>query len=123
MNFSGQIVCVVAPHSHIDSAVVRSVEEVRESLKSQGAAVLSPADLPYALDAVGRLDVLLAMVRASQVLVLLPGWGGCNMGRAAWAVASGLNAKTIYADRDKSGAIFFPDLSGSVGSPAKSQRS
>jgi hypothetical protein len=107
-SFSGLIVCVVAPHAHADSRAVRYAEEVKAVLVSKKAAVLSPADLPYAVDVAARADISLAMVRASQALVLLPDWGGCKLARAIWAFAGSIGLPIVFADRDKSGGIIFP---------------
>lgn len=107
-SFSGLIVCVVAPHAHADSGAVKQAEEVKSALVSKKAAVLSPADLPYAVDVAARVDISLAMVRASQALVLLPNWGGCELARAAWAFAKASGLSIVFADRDKAGGIIFP---------------
>jgi hypothetical protein len=107
-SFSGLIVCVVAAHTHADSNEVKRVEEVKAVLVSKKAAVLSPADLPYAVDVAARADISMAMVRASQALVLLPNWGGCELARAIWAFAKSIGLPIIFADRDKAGGIIFP---------------
>lgn len=107
-SFSGLIVCVVAPYSHADSDAVKQAEEVKAALVAKKAAVLSPADLPYALDVPARADISIAMVRASQALVLLPNWGACELARAAWAFAKAAGSTIVFADRDREGKLIFP---------------
>lgn len=107
-SFSCLIVCVVAPHAHADSGAVKQAEEVKAALVSKKAAVLSPSDLPCAIDVAARADISLAMARASQALVLLPGWGNCELSRAVWAFAKASGLSIVFADRDKAGGIIFP---------------
>lgn len=115
MNYSGVIACVCAPFCGSDSAVVLAVEKVGQHLRSKKAAVVSPADLPHALDAAKRLDILLGMVRSAEVLVLLPGWGSCKESRAAWAVAEVLQMDMVFVESDGKGGLVFPALDGVAG--------
>lgn len=112
MNVTSLIVCVVAPNYWKDSKSFAVIAEAESFLRAKKAAVLTPAVLPYALGDSQRLDIAQAMVRSSNVLALMPGWGNCKACRAAWALAEALGMSQVFIDRGLDGALTMSALEG-----------
>ncbi|EMD1213045.1 DUF4406 domain-containing protein [Vibrio alginolyticus] len=85
------VVYISGPMTGIEQYNHPAFNEVSEDLKAHGYVVLNPATLPLGLTDEAYMDIGLAMVRASDCVVLLDGY----------KQSKGAMAEKAYAERIK----------------------